>query len=152
MRVILIAMVCLAARASAETCKDDAAWTRDAARQLLQVAFHAQDAALTCGFHGPNDKLLAKLGAEARQAYRSVAATQGKHAGCKLTPTGLTPSTTGDRYGTWAGQQLGDAVRLCSTKLRARRAQLEKAGKSDAEIDADAGQLAQAWFQKEMGQ
>jgi hypothetical protein len=151
MRVILLAVVCLTARASAETCKDDAAWTRETMQQLQQVAFHAQDAVLTCGFHGPNDKLLAKLGAEIRQVFRPLFAGQAAHKSCKLQPTGLTASDIGERYGFWAEQQLGDAVRQCSTKLRARVAQLEKQGKSDAELEAAAGLLAQEWFQKEMG-
>ena len=143
MRAACLLVILVATPAFADPCKSDAPWPRKAATLLQQASDDAELAALTCGFHGPDDKALDKLAAEVKQAFQDPPAGLGT---CKLTPAGGTTTSVATRLASWSGERIGYAVRMCSSKVIARIAELKKQGTSEAEIEKQVGELASAWF------
>jgi len=140
MRALILVLAVLSAPALADPCKTDRAWLRKITPELEQLGDHSEDAALTCGVHGADDKLLDKLAAEAKQVVKALGTIPD--GSCKLTATGFTTRDFVLRAGKWTTDQIMAGVEMCSTKIRARAVELAKAGKDASEIDKELHRMA----------
>lgn len=140
MRAILVAVTIVSSTAVADPCKTDRAWLRKITPELQQLGEHSEDAALSCGVHGPDDKLLDKLTAEAKKVMSDLGTIPD--GSCKLDAAGFTTRDYVLRVGKWTTDQIMAGVEMCSTKIRARVGELIKAGKDAAEIDKQLHRMA----------
>ena len=140
MRVVVLVLAGLSARAVADPCKDDKPWLRKVTSELQQLAEHSEDAALKCGLHGADDKQLERLIAEVKRVMKDLRAIP--NGTCKLNEAGATTRDLAIHLGDWTTEQLARGMAWCSTKIRAHMTEMKKAGKTQAEIDSETRQLA----------
>jgi hypothetical protein len=143
MRAILLVGAFVSSPAVADPCKADRAWLQKIAPAVQQLADHADDAALTCGLRGADDKLLATLVAEAKKVVKDLAAIPD--GSCKL-DAAFTTRDFAVRLGNWATDQLVGGVVMCSAKIRARAVELKKSGKTESAIDAELHTMATSFM------
>ena len=140
MRVFVLVLAVLSTPALADPCKSDRAWLHKITPELQQLGEHSEDAALTCGVHGADDKMADKLAAEAKKVVKDLSTIPD--GSCKLNPAGVTTRDLVLRVGKWTTDQIMAGVEMCSTKIRARAVELTKAGKDLAEIDKELHHMA----------
>jgi hypothetical protein len=147
---ILLGMLLVSSVAAADPCKEIETWTRTFTTKMQSIATKSADAAVTCTFNGPNDKLMEAIGKEAKASFKALTASDPTaHATCSKTAIAVTSFVNDE--GKSAGERMGYAYSLCSTKVRAKLAEMIKAGKSEDEIGKVGGQLAQEWLQGILG-
>ena len=140
MRAFVLVLAVLSAPALADPCKTDRAWLHKITPEVQQLGEHSEDAALTCGVHGADDKLLDKLTAEAKRVVKDLGTIAD--GSCKLNAAGFTTRDFVLRVGKWTTDQIMAGVEMCSTKIRARAVELTKAGKDRSEIDKELHRMA----------
>ena len=152
MRILLLGLVLASSVAAAgpDSCKDIESWTRNFTTKMQSLATKSADAAVTCAFNGPNDKLMDAIGKEAKASFKALTASDPTaHGTCSKAAIAVTSFVNDE--GKSAGERMGYAYSLCSTKVRAKLAEMIKAGKSEDEIGKAGGQLAQEWLQGILG-
>ena len=150
MRHLLLGLLLTSSVAAADPCKEVEAWTRNFTTKMQSLATKSADAAVTCAFNGPNDKLMDAIGKEAKASFKSLTASDPTaHATCTKAAIAVTSFVNDE--GKSAGERMGYAYSLCSSKVRAKLAEMVKAGKSEDEIGKVGGQLAQEWLQGILG-
>ena len=150
LRTILLALIATTTVAAADPCKEVETWTRSFTTKMQSLATKSADAAVTCTFNGPNDKLMDALGKEAKASFKTLTASDPTaHASCPKAAVAVSSFVNDE--GKSAGERMGYAYSLCSSKVRAKLADMIKAGKSQDEIAKTGGQLAQEWLQGILG-
>ena len=150
MRHLLLGLLLVSSVAAADPCKEVEAWTRNFTTKMQSISTKSADAAVTCVFNGPNDKLMDAIGKEAKASLKALtAADPTTHATC--TKTALDLKAFINDEGKSAGERMGYAYSVCSSKIRAKTTEMVKAGKSEAEITKVTGQLAEEWLQGVVG-
>ncbi len=150
MRHVLLGLLLVTSVAAADPCKEVETWTRSFTTKMQSLATKSADAAVTCSFNGPNDKLMDAIGKEAKASFKMLTATDPTtHATC--TKAAIAVTTFVSDEGKSAGERMGYAYSLCSSKVRAKITEMVKAGKSEDDIGKESGRLAQEWLQGILG-
>jgi hypothetical protein len=147
MRVVFCVATFAAASAAADPCKTDAPVVRTIAGEIEKLSTDADDAALACGFHGADEKRLLPLAADMKRYSKVLhSATGPQHGTCQVSPTGLTAAGLATQIASWSDAAVVQAVVLCSPKIRARVAELKKAGKPAADLAKEMNDQTAAWI------
>lgn len=147
---ILLGLLLVSSVAAADPCKEVETWTRSFTTKMQSLATKSADAAVTCSFNGPNDKLVEAIGKEAKASFKALTASDPTaHATCPKAAIAVTSFVNDE--GKSAGERMGYAYSLCSSKVRSKITEMVKAGKSEDEIGKVSGQLAQEWLQGILG-
>lgn len=138
---LLVSLAPAPARADAMCAKTEkaiAAWFRG----VDAVGREGVEVMTKCMFNGPNDKAIEALAPKVKKAFAppklDSAADRCVKAG---DPVGIA-----ETVGHSAGQRLGLAWGVCSTKAKAHAEKRAKEGASVETIKKEVGELAQAWM------